>query len=72
MIISFHHFVKVICPFQKASPSLKYLSRQAFPYALEGEWQLLADGTRAGSEVLATETGNITVDGISIRVYLEK
>jgi hypothetical protein len=39
---------------------------------LEGEWQLLADGTRAGSEVLATETGKITVDGISIRVYLEK
>ena len=47
-------------------------TRQAFPYTLEGEWQLLADGTRAGSEVLATETGNITVDGISIRVYLEK
>ena len=47
-------------------------TRQAFPYTLEGKWQLLADGTRAGSEVLATETGNITVDGISIRVYLEK
>jgi pullulanase len=47
-------------------------THQAFPYTLEGEWQLLADGTRAGSEVLATETGKITVDGISIRVYLEK
>ena len=45
---------------------------QAFPYTLEGEWNLVADGTRAGSEVLATETGSITVDGISIRVYIAK
>ena len=43
---------------------------QAFPYTLEGQWNLVADGTRAGSQVLATETGSITVDGISIRVYL--
>jgi hypothetical protein len=45
---------------------------QAFPYTLEGQWNLIADGTRAGSQVLATESGNITVDGISIRVYLAK
>ena len=45
---------------------------QAFPYTLEGEWNLVADGTQAGSEVLATETGSITVDGISIRVYIAK
>ena len=43
---------------------------QAFPYTLEGEWNLVADGTQAGSEVLATESGSITVDGISIRVYI--
>ena len=45
---------------------------QAFPYILEGEWNLVADGTRAGSEVLTTETGSITVDGITIRVYIAK
>ena len=45
---------------------------QAFPYTLEGQWNLVADGNRAGSQVLATESGNITVDGISIRVYLAK
>jgi hypothetical protein len=45
---------------------------QAFPYTLEGQWNLIADSTRAGSQVLATESGNITVDGISIRVYLAK
>ena len=45
---------------------------QAFPYTLEGQWNLIADGTRAGSAVLATEDGSITVDGISIRVYLAK
>ena len=45
---------------------------QAFPYTLEGQWNLIADGTRAGSQVLATESGNITVDGISIRIYLAK
>ena len=43
---------------------------QAFPYTLEGQWNLIADGTRAGSAVLAAETGSITVDGISIRVYI--
>ena len=45
---------------------------QAFPYTLEGQWNLIADGTRAGSQVLATESGAITVDGISIRIYLAK
>ena len=45
---------------------------QAFPYTLEGQWNLIADGTQAGSEVLTTESGSITVDGISIRVYIAK
>ena len=45
---------------------------QAFPYTLEGQWNLVADGTRAGSETIATESGSITVDGISIRVYTAK
>jgi len=40
------------------------------PYSLEGEWNLVATGDAAGSAVLATETGNVTVDGISVRVYV--
>ena len=45
---------------------------QTFPYTLEGEWNLIADGDRAGGEVLATETGSIQVAGRSIRVYIGK
>ena len=43
---------------------------QPFPYELEGNWNLVADGTRAGAKVLAQETGNIQVDGRTIRVYI--
>ena len=40
------------------------------PYTLDGEWNLVADSTRAGGEVLAKESGSVTVEGISIRVYV--
>jgi hypothetical protein len=40
------------------------------PYTLEGNWNLVANGEAAGSAVLAKETGSVTVDGISIRVYV--
>ncbi|MBQ7817386.1 MAG: type I pullulanase [Oscillospiraceae bacterium] len=40
------------------------------PYTLEGQWNLVADVDRAGSTVLATETGSVTVDGISARIYV--
>ena len=43
----------------------------ALPYTLEGSWQLLADGDRAGAEVLDNHTGNIQVESISIRVYIQ-
>ncbi len=42
----------------------------ALPYTLEGEWGLLADGERAGSEIIARESGQITVDARSVRVYV--
>ena len=45
---------------------------QGLPYNLEGEWNLVADGTRAGAEVLATETGSVTAEGRSVRVYIAK
>ncbi len=45
-------------------------SQQVDSFTLEGEWKLVADATRAGAEVLAAETGDVTVDAISIRVYV--
>ena len=40
------------------------------PYTLEGEWNLVADGTRAGGSVLEKQSGGVTVEGITIRVYV--
>ena len=40
------------------------------PYTLNGQWHLVANGTQAGSTVLATVTGSVTVDGISAQVYV--
>jgi hypothetical protein len=40
------------------------------PYALEGEWNMVADGTRAGGAVLEKQSGSVTLEGISIRVYV--
>ncbi len=45
-------------------------SDSADTYTLEGEWNLVATGTQAGSEVIATETGDVTVEAFSIRVYV--
>ncbi len=42
----------------------------ALPYTLEGEWNLVADGNTAGTETLARESSSISVDAISIRVYV--
>lgn len=40
------------------------------PYTLNGEWNLVADGSRAGADVLARESGPVTVGMSSIRVYV--
>jgi len=40
------------------------------PYTLDGEWNLVADSSAAGSAVLARESGTVTVDAIGIRVYV--
>ncbi len=40
------------------------------PYTLSGQWNLVADATQAGSAVLSTESGSVTVDGISLRIYV--
>ena len=41
-----------------------------FTYTLSGEWNLIADSKRASSSVLARESGDISVDYIGIRVYI--
>jgi len=43
---------------------------QALPYSLDGEWNLIADTNGAGTDVIARESGNITVDAIGVRVYV--
>ena len=42
----------------------------ALRYALEGQWNLIVDENRAGAQILARESGSITVDAISIRIYV--
>jgi pullulanase len=42
----------------------------ALPYTLEGEWNLVADADRAGVAVLARESGSITVEAVSLRIYV--
>ncbi len=41
-----------------------------FTYELDGEWMLVADSNRAGKEVLATESGEVKVSPIGIKVYI--
>ena len=45
-------------------------SETNFTYTLSGEWNLIADSERASSTVLARESGDISVDYIGIRVYI--
>jgi len=40
------------------------------PFGLDDEWNLVADGASAGSTVLARESGDVTVDAVSVRVYV--
>jgi hypothetical protein len=39
-------------------------------YNLGGEWKLIANGTQAGDDVIATESGNVTVEARSVRIYV--
>jgi pullulanase len=45
---------------------------QDLPYTLEGDWTLVADGTRSGSAALSQDTGSVTLDGISVRIYVNE
>lgn len=39
-------------------------------FELDGSWKLVSDGTRAGAKVLAEESGTVTVDARSARIYV--
>ena len=43
----------------------------AFSYTLDGEWKLVADETAASSDTIRVETGSMTVEPISIRIYVK-
>ena len=43
---------------------------QSLPYTLEGAWHLVCDGMNAGNTALSQDSGSVTVDGISVRVYV--
>ena len=44
---------------------------EAVTYTLNGEWQLIATDTQAGSEVIATESGDVTINAFGVRIYVK-
>ena len=40
-------------------------------YTLEGEWKLVANGQQAGSEAIATVTGEVTSESMTVQVYVK-
>ena len=46
-------------------------TKNSVPYTLEEEWNLIANGEQAGDAVLSKEQGTITMEGISILVYVD-
>jgi pullulanase len=45
-------------------------SNFALTYTLDSEWNLVADGERAGAAVLASESGNITINAFGLKIYV--
>ncbi len=45
-------------------------TNNATTYTLNGSWNLVANGTQAGDDVISTDSGEVTVDAISILVYV--
>ena len=39
-------------------------------YELSGDWKMIANGSTAGSEVIKTATGTVTVNPIELQVYV--
>jgi hypothetical protein len=45
--------------------------KTALPCDIDGEWNLVADSERAGSEILGTESGTVTIEAIGVKVYVK-
>jgi pullulanase len=45
--------------------------KTALPCEIEGEWNLVADSERAGSEILGTESGTVTIEAIGVKVHVK-
>ncbi len=45
-------------------------TESAVTHELSGQWNLLATGTEAGADTIATEDGAVTVDSRSVRIYV--
>lgn len=43
----------------------------AVSYTLKGNWNLIVDGNQAGSKTIRTDTGSVSVPGVSVLVYVE-
>ena len=43
---------------------------QELPYALDGEWHLVANSEKAGAEAIETQEGNVPVNSIGVMVYV--
>lgn len=44
--------------------------KTALPYTLEDQWNLVVDADHAGAAVLSVESGSVTVEKISVKVYV--
>ncbi len=45
-------------------------TEKAAEYTLDGVWKLVANGTRAGSETIKTDSGKVSVDACSVLIYV--
>ena len=45
-------------------------TNNSLPYTLDGSWNLVADSTRAGADVLETQSGTISINACGILVYV--
>jgi hypothetical protein len=43
----------------------------AITYTLGGEWKLVANGTQAGAGVISVDSGEVTLDSMSVLVYVK-
>ena len=42
----------------------------SLPYTIDGEWHMIADGNQAGSSIINTESGEVMLDSVAMRVYV--